>query len=310
MGRAGLLFVLVLARSAWAATLWVALPGQAAPCDLAPIASALRSRVGGADVRPGSPAAAGSDVAIVVERRGDRWLLRVRAPGERELRRDLPPPGADCVALRETVASMVERYLEEIRWTGASALVAPLPAPAPPPAAAPWQMVLEAGAAAQLSTLGPLPAGELEAGARRGRFQLAVSGVIAGGAAQPVGGDASAASIRLQLAVLQLSAGWRFPIGLGALLLSAVPGSELLWARAEGALVFGGTPRFLAVPFLGGSLAWEVPLAGRFGLTLHAEARGLFSRQIFTLEDDPTGTRVQTPAADGEAGLALSYLFF
>ncbi len=303
------LLAITVSAGARAATLWIEIPAGAAPCDLDQLEGALRSHVGAADVRPGLHDVDGSDVAVALERAGDRWTLRVRAAGERELRRRLPPAGADCVALSETAASMVERYLDDIRWTGGTAVVAPLPAPAPQPAT-PWQILLEAGGSAAIETLGVTPAAQLDVGSRHGALDLELTAALAGSRTLPVTTDPSRAAIAVQTSLLQLSAGYVRALGFGALRFEAAPGAELIRAQAAGSLIFGATPQTAILPFLGGRFAYELPLGRRFRLTARVEARALFTREAFSIDLDPSQTRATTPAVDGDAGLSLGYLFF
>lgn len=143
--------VLAAAAPAAAGTLWVAFPSGADPCGYDQLAAALHARLGEVSVRPGVHDATGDDVDVALERAGSDWGLRVKAGGERELERKLPKPGTDCVATTETAALMVERYLEDIRWTGGGAVVSKLPPLPPPPPPPRWQMVVEVGGAGSSS---------------------------------------------------------------------------------------------------------------------------------------------------------------
>ena len=245
---------ILCALPARAGTLWIAFPARADPCGFDQLASALRARLPGVEIRPGVHDVGPSDADVALDLRDDQWSLRVAAAGEQELRRELPPPGADCLALSETAALMVERYLDDLRWTGISAVVAAVPAPTPAP---PVQAIVEIGGGAVLGALGLTPAAELDLGVRRGPWQLeatgeaARSGQLAFAASDPGPGDLS-----LSTALAQLSIGRLFGVGFGALRLEVTPGAELLWAQASGAKLFQQKPGFAAADVPRLKLKW------------------------------------------------------
>ena len=120
------LLALLAAGPASGATVWLAIPEGAEPCSFEQLAAALRSRLPDVRVAPGVYDLDPGDLAVAMHRDVEGWSLVVRAAGEHELRRKLPPVGADCVGLAQTAAFMVERYLGEVRWTGAQVVVAPI----------------------------------------------------------------------------------------------------------------------------------------------------------------------------------------
>ncbi|MHB8420888.1 MAG: hypothetical protein ACYDCL_22660 [Myxococcales bacterium] len=305
------------ALPAQAATVWVAFPARAEPCSYDQLEGALRARLGEVDVRPGVHDALPGDVLVDLDHDGADWSLQVQAAGENELRRKLPRPGLDCVALSETAALMVDRYLDGIHWAGASpAVVQQVP---PPPKAPAWQLVLQVGGSGELGVLPQLGPGlTLDVGARRGRFQIELSGSASLGgqetvacapdAACPPGGTAG--TLALQGAATQLALGYGLPVGFGTVRFELTPGAELFWVTTSpspGSFYFRSMPAFSALPFVGVRLGYELPLSRRLFLALRVEARGHLGEDQFSV----TGSTTEfTRLFDGDASLALGYLFF
>jgi hypothetical protein len=302
---------LVAAAPARAGTLWVAFPSGAEPCGYDQLAAALHARLGDVSVRPGVHDVLGDDVDVALERDGSEWGLRVRATGERELERKLPKPGTDCVATTETAALMVERYLDDIRWTGGGAVVQKLPPLPPKPPAPPWQMVLEVGGAGELFTIqstNPIgSAGALDIGVRWGNWQAELAGEVFQLPQEPLGFVPNGSSATLQLLVvpLELAVGRHFPTGFGAFRLELAPGAELFWATRS-ANLFGQNDSPGLLPSLGLRLGYDFPLWRRLFLTLRVEARAHPVDEFVT-----TGLlTVSTGYFDGNAALTLGYVFF
>jgi hypothetical protein len=325
--RGGRLFAIVAlgaAASANAGTLWVAFPSGAEPCGYDQLAAALHARLGDVSVRPGVHDVMGDDVDVALERSGSDWGLRVRAAGEQELERKLPRPGTDCVATTETAALMVERYLDDIRWTGGGAVVQRLPPLPPKPPPPPWQMVLEVGGAGALlvpqvapnlsSGSGqpiPGPGGILDIGVRWGNWQAELSGGYFQLPEQNLGGNVYTVKNGSQPATLQwfvvpveLALGHRFSTGFGAFRLEVAPGAELY--QAQPANLYNGTTQLAVLPSVGLRLGYDFPIWKRLFLTLGAEVRAHGAKEFLAIGLET----VSTGFFDGNAILTLGYVFF
>ncbi len=325
MSRGGCLIViaaLATAASADAGTLWVVFPSGAEPCGFDQLAAALHARLGDVSVRPGVHDVLGDDVDVAVERSGSDWGLRVRAAGERELERKLPRPGTDCVATTETAALMVERYLDDIRWTGGGAVVQQLPPLPPKPPPPPWQMILEAGGAGVLLVPQdtpnlaagsgqpiPGPGGVLDIGVRWGNWQAEISGAYFQLPQQSLGSvttrtGTQPAVLQWFLVPMEVALGHRFPTGFGAFRLEVTPGAELY--RATPSNVYNGVAQLSLLPSVGVRVGYDFPIWKRLFLTIGAEARAHQAQEYTTilLNDVSTGF------FDGNAFLTLGYVFF
>jgi hypothetical protein len=293
-------------------TLWVAFPAQAESCSYAQVSNALHARLGDVDVRPGVHDVAGSDVSVALERDGSDWELRVRAVGEPELRRKLPKAGTDCVELTETSSLMIERYLDEIRWTGGRAVMQKLPPEPPKPPSPPWQIVLEVGGGAAAGALGLAPAGTLDVGARKGPWQLLLSGEVQGQKKTALsvgvpGGVPATGTLTLQAAAVQVSAGYFVATGFGELTLEVTPGAELFWSSTQGDNLPHHHSANTTVPFLGLRVGYDFPVWRRLFLSLRLEARA-HANIAFVVTGAPNFT-VSTGNFDGYASLAVGYVF-
>ena len=227
--------------------------------------------------------------------------------------------GVDCVGLAQTAAFMVERYLGEVRWTGAQVVVAPINAKASEPEDH-WQATAELGiagaltpATASTSAIGFNPALELDLGARRGHWELGISG--SGELQQLAGAPNNAqglAEIQYTPATLALLWSYRLKLGPGTLRLELLPGVEVVWASipsgtgpsGPNSSVSSSQARFS----VGVRVAWEIPIYRRLFASLRISGR-IVVPEIFIL--------IGLPAAPYESGLeatdaslALGYLFF
>ncbi|HUB05986.1 MAG TPA: hypothetical protein VMB50_03250 [Myxococcales bacterium] len=315
--RGGLLLLaLVAAAPARAATVWLAFPSHADPCSYDQAEAALRARLGDVDVRPGVHDLFAGEVLVRVDRDGDDWSLKVRAAGEQELQRKLPRPGPDCVALSETAALMVDRYLDDIRWSGVGGAVQRVPPPPKPPG---WQLVLQVGGSGEQGLLPQVGPGlTLDVGARKGRWQLELSG-SAGLVAGQIDLDCENSiciapgkngTLAMQTGAAQIALGYGLPVGFGAVRFELAPGAELFWVtttQSPGGQLFNVGTTFSALPFAGARIGYELPLWRRLFLALRVEARYHPWQERFEV----TGyTAEVTRVFDGDASLALGYVFF
>jgi len=309
----GALVLVGLAAFARAATvqggaLWVAFPAQAESCSYEQLSIALRARLGEVDIRRGVHAAEGHDVSVVLQRDGRDWELLVRAAGALELRRKLPEAGTDCVELSETAALMIERYLDDIRWTGGRAELQPLATTAPTPPPPHWQVVLEFGGGVGVNSLGLAPATTVDVGMRKGPWQFEVSGELQGRVQTTVvvDGVLETGTVTAQ-GSLQLSAGYLVATGFGAVSLELAPGAEFF-----GSSTSTGTPpqyevALTAVPFLGLRVGYEFPLGKQFFLSLRVEVRA-HPNVDFVVTGTPSYT-VSAGNFDGYGVVGLGYVF-
>lgn len=123
-----------------AETIWVSMPPSAAPCDFAQLAADIGFARPSATLRRGeapvAPEGNPGEVHVHFERAGDAWSLWLLADSE-TTQRALPPAGTDCVALSQTAAFMIERYLARLGPEGPDPAAldsnAPVIAPRSPP---------------------------------------------------------------------------------------------------------------------------------------------------------------------------------
>ena len=95
----------------------------------------------------GAPTSSGAgDLRASLQPAGTAWTLTLkRADGEVALSRALAFGRDDCALLADTAALVIDRFLEEIHWSGRPATVAPLPLPPKPqPPKQPTAEALEA----------------------------------------------------------------------------------------------------------------------------------------------------------------------
>jgi hypothetical protein len=137
--------------SALAALLFLATPAlhlgqtktadRGLPCPAhAAVAGALRDLLPGLRVEGPGELAEG-DLEVRLARDKSRWLLSLWHPGGKvALQRALALPARDCALLGRTAALVIDRYLEDVRWSGRPPRLLPLPgreALPPPPQPAP-----------------------------------------------------------------------------------------------------------------------------------------------------------------------------
>ncbi len=143
-------------------TIWVAAPPDVAPCTVEVFAGVFRSRLGQVAVLPGRRALWAGEMQLRHDPFHDK-RAGASAAGSgraRALPGELPDPGTDCLAASETVALMVERYLEEV-GSGISVSAPPLfgvLAPIAPPAR--WGLAIEAAVTGELAVLPQFAPGE------------------------------------------------------------------------------------------------------------------------------------------------------
>lgn len=304
---------MIRATTAQGGTLWVSFPSQSEACGYTELQAALHARLGDVDIQPGPHDVAGNDVGVDLERdSATSWELRVHLRGERELQRQLSKSETSCVEFIETSALMIERYLDDIHWAGDRALVLKLPPVPPKPPPPPWHMFVQVGGAVAAGALGLTPAVTFDLGARRGHWQLALSGELQRHQQTTVSSSASTevpeeATLTLQSAAAQLSAGYLVTTGVGALSFELTPGAEFFWASTMGGNLPHHGSALTAVPFLGLRLGYATPIWHRLFLSLQVEAR-VHSNVDFVVTGAPDFT-VSTGNVDGYLSLGLAYVF-
>jgi hypothetical protein len=300
LGTAAVL-ALGFSAAAQASTIWVLLPDDSGPCSVDRLASLMAAQRTDVHLVPGIHELTGGDALVEISRLGETWTISVRANGQRELVRALPPPGPDCVDLLQTAAFMMARYLDDLHW-GDESLSTVRPekrqeADANPSA---WQGVAELSAGALLSSpIGAAPTLRLDVGARAGPWLIELSGIglPRGRFSAPDGVAASA-----EVAVLSLAGGRQFGLAVGTLRLELLLGAELAWPT----MPLGSSrpePKFETSPFIGARAGWQIPVYGRLFASIFVEGRALYVG-----EDEPPAWR--SPPFDGDATVGLGYLFF
>ena len=300
-----------------AGTLSVALPAEAAPCDFGQIAQALQAQLPGAVVVEG-PARAQGEVAIAFATGRETWRLTVGAPGAAELQRELPAPGTECTALAETSALIIERYLDSIAWTPEPAVVTPLPPPPPP---LPWQLVLGVGVGGYLGRALIAPLGELDVGARRGRWQLtaglaspllgSVAGQVSLSTPTAVPDLPTTGTLQSWLFAMDVALAYRVPLRLGTVAFGIEPGAELVRAVPSPTShppLFSDATSLAASPDVGLSAAFEVPLSARLSMGIRVRARAMALQTTFAAPGE--NGRLVTSWVDGDATLGLTAVLF
>ncbi len=105
-------------------------------CPAAALEDAIRARLPGVQLA-GAPSGPDDLRGWLRPAEGGFALEVRRAGGEVALRRQLPLGEDDCKLAAETAALILDRFLDEIRWSGKPASIEPLPARPPPPMPAP-----------------------------------------------------------------------------------------------------------------------------------------------------------------------------
>jgi hypothetical protein len=313
------LLALFGAGAAHAGTLWITAPGAPTPCGFDAVSDAVRARL------PDTPLASGmgagdADVQLIVEQRPEGWSLEVRAPGQPYLRRALPAPQDDCLALSEAAALMTYRYLESIQWTGGAPDVSRLPPPEPP---SHWRPTVELQGGGGLGLTGLAPVGGFDVGARYAHWWVGVSGLYEGGGQVPLCSNATAlcTSSSTQPLLLQQSsafeatAGHGFDVGPGAVRLEVVAGAELFWGWVQESTAAGAPPVFHrataldALPFAGLRTGYELALGQHWLVSVRVQARAHLGQSTFVVQAY-TPSQLVTHLVDGDATLAVGYAFF
>jgi hypothetical protein len=284
-------------------------PADAAPDAGPPGAGGLRLTAGG------TPA---GDVRIdLADTRGEIVLRRLlRAPARAQL--------ADCVALAETTALIVERYLREVGYEAP-----PLPPPAPMAGPAP-----PAASAPPIATAAIAPAPPRPPAPARVTWRLGVAGSARAGDAGSLDGDGTLAlgvegagdgvrlGARLSVGVApRAEARWaneradlrripfrlglflRMPLGAGHLEPGLGGGADLLVVSANAP---AGPSGHHVAPFADLALGYTVPLLRPLYLRLLSRAALAVPYDFNTL----SGTEVwATPRILGELGVELGFAF-
>lgn len=244
----------------------VVAPPPAGPEDACPsarqVGEAMQARFPELMVTPETASSGARPEALrsVLDVAGDGTVVRfslIDARGETQLRRTLPAPGrgrpvSECVALAETLAAIVERYLGGITYDAVDPVlpepIASAVPPAPEPAVARRSALLWAGLGWRMPRGSGGAPGEIE-GRVGGQVELTrghprLSAALSVGFAPPVEADVPAGGISRQINL------WRFPVRLGALLaLQAGPGWVEPTAEAVGdVLVVSSTQGRTAAP--------------------------------------------------------------
>jgi hypothetical protein len=299
--------LLLVAATANAGPVWLALP-PAPPCGFESIASAMRARLAVELIEGRAPRAA--EVQISVEPDGRAWTLVIAAPGQVALRRSLGE-ALDCSAFSEEAALIADRYLQSIAWSAAPAEVNRLPPPPPPP---PLQVLLEVGGGGELGLSGITPGGALQAGVRRGPWQLEAGFAFLGtgqlrlSTSTPIGATLTQVSSAAQLALGRL-----VPFGPFAARFELLGGAEVFFGQA--APDASGYPnpvlhRALTVTplgFLGARVGVELAVTARFFFALTVQGRAHLGQVRIEVEGYPE--HFVTRLVDGGAGLSVGFLF-
>jgi hypothetical protein len=290
---------LVLAAPAAASpTVWVIVPEPEAPCTFEDVAGALRARLGTQDVRRGQHGVDGQSVQLALGHQGADWYLDLESEGHPHLRRSLPGPEGDCLALTEAAALVADRYLEDVQWNG-------------PPAVFPdaWHGAIDAAVAGGSGLAGAGAAAELHAGVRWGKLLFGVSGGIQlPNDVALVTGDPTQGSLHAEGGTAQLGAGWRWDVGPGAVELELTPGVEWFRSWTTGGQIYHRQDTWSAAPYIGARAGYILPLTRRFFVAARAQGEVLLVRQVFEVYGYSATLRAQ--AVEWEGSLAAGYQFF
>jgi hypothetical protein len=304
-----LAILLALAAPAFAApTVWVTVPEPEAPCSFEDVAGALRSRLGTQDVRHGEHAVDGQSVQLALGHQGTDWFLDLESEGHPRLRRPLPGPEADCLALTEAAALVADRYLDDVHWSGAPVLVEPVP-PEEHPVPEGFHAGLDAAIAGGSALSGVGGGVELHAGIRWDKFLFGLSG----GAQLPsdsalVAGDPTQGSLHAEAGTAQLLAGRFWNAGPGALELELTPGLEWFRSWTTGGQIYHRQDTWSAAPYLGARAGYAVALGRHFYVAARAQGEVLLVRQVFEVYGySPT---LQAQVVQWEGSLAVGYQLF
>jgi hypothetical protein len=260
-------------------------------------------------------------------------LVDVR--GETHLRRTLPVPGrgvlADCLALADTLAAIVERYLSTITYETTEPQMPGIP-PAPPPIAIgpapPSETAPRARAALVLVGIGwrmpgpgPAQQGEIE-GHLAGVFELTRSNprlaiAISAGAAVPR--ETNWQTDPLAAGQLRTATLRRFPLRAGVLLeLPAGPGwvepaldlgVDLLFFSSPAMGQLPGYQSTQFAPALDASIGYRLKVAGRFFIRPKAAIGFVLKRYDIGITQPEDKVVLNTPRASASFGIDTGVLF-
>jgi hypothetical protein len=208
------------------------------------------------------------------------------------------------VAVFESAALIVDRYLSGIDWKASPVEVSPLPPPEPP---TPTQLLVELGASAGLGITGYAPEGELGLGIAYGAFFAELEGLFLG-----FGSQTTDVLFTQQTWAVQAALGVRPKLGPGHLRIEALGGVQIYSITASWAdmtlhpcLLPHPASALVPMPFGGVRLGYMFSLSERLSLGLRVSARIHGNIRI-----NAADASLVSHLADGEVTLALGYLFF
>lgn len=270
----------------------------------------------------------------LVDVAGDGTVVRfslVDARGDTQLRRTLPAPGrgrplADCLALADTLATIVERYLNTIAYDAADghlsngdplslATVVATPAVSPVQPVPSRTAFVLVGLGWRMPTAGPQTPGAIEA--RIGtEVELTVSnprlaGVISLGASPALVAnnldENRTASLRRFPA--RLGASLKLPVGPGWIEPALALGLDLLAISSTAGGSSAATQTFRLEPGLEAAIGYRVKVAGFFHVRPWAAFGVAIQRYNVGAQDNPGGTIFETPRAHASLGIDTGVVF-
>jgi hypothetical protein len=294
----------------------------------APLAAALNALMPG--LSPGAPAALplmlanGGHLGVSTSADGDVRVDLVDAQGDVVLHRVLPAPPrgrpADCPALAETIALIVERYLHDVGYE-VPPLPPPAPKPAPPPATTPpatvvvtppgnvpappralWRLGVAGGA--RVGDAGGLDTdADLAVGVESSSSAVHLGGRLSGGYAPPQQARWSDKSATLRRVPLRFGLYLGIPLGPGQLEPGLGAGADLLIVSVTGPGAASGAH---TAPSGDASLAYLLRLTGPLYLRALSRIALAVPYAFTTLE---VAQVWGTPRVYGEAGVELGFAF-
>jgi hypothetical protein len=289
-------------------TVWVVVPEQGAPCSFEDVAGALRARLGTRDVRRGEHAVDGESVQLAVGHQGTDWFLDLESEGHPRLRRPLPGPEGDCLALTEAAALVADRYLEDVHWIGPPVVIEPVPSEVVAPADG-WHAGLDVAVAGGSGLADLTGAAQLHAGARWGKLLLGLSaGIQLPSDVAFVAGDPTQGSLHAEAGTAQVAAGRRWDAGPGAVELELTPGVEWFRSWTTGGQIYHRQDRWTAAPYVGLRAGYALPLSRHFFVAARAQCEALIQSQVFEVSGYSSALRAQ--AVEWEGSVAAGYQFF
>jgi hypothetical protein len=254
-----------------------------------------------------------SDALLLTLSSGERaaaGFVLVDGKGQVRLRRALAASGGgaprDCPALAETVALMVERYLQDLaiqERTPAPAVEAPAPPPPPPPERR-WDLFV--GSTWRPGASG-LAAYEVRLGAARSlgteRLALGATAGIEGAASH----DWDVGSGRLRRFPVELRLLWRLTAGTVALEAGPFAGAHVLLLDSD---TGRGESALRAIPVAGGLAAARFPLGRRVFLRLVAALGIAVVRYDYVTPEPDSSVAFGTERTYGKMGLEAGLSFW